>query len=36
MVFNVKKLLVDGMDLMLWQKGKKKRCEWNEWQVLQI
>ncbi len=36
MVFNVKKLLVDGMDLMLWQKGKKKRCERNEWQVLQI
>jgi hypothetical protein len=36
MIFNVKKLLTDDMELMLWQGGKKKASEGNEWQVLWI
>ncbi len=36
MVFNVKKLLNDGVDLTLWQRGKKKQHEQSEWQVLWI
>jgi hypothetical protein len=35
-IFNVKKLLNDGLDLTLWQRGKKKRCERIERQILGI
>jgi hypothetical protein len=36
MVFSVKKLLNDGMDLTLWQWDRKKRSQWNAWQILRI
>jgi hypothetical protein len=35
-VFNVKKLLNDGMDLTIQQRGKMKQCEQTEKQVLRI
>jgi hypothetical protein len=36
MAFNVKKLLNDGKDLTLWQRGKNKQCKRSGWQILQI